>query len=159
MNPFLYNFVVYCARHNRKRFYVFIRHKLSCRTCLAPGSFKKSISGPSPKKVVHHCRRSNCSTPSANSTSALEDMLLRMETRLSKGQQLLAQETSVALDKLSYQLIAQTAESAVVKHPLASLQQSVQNSRHSSLRSSPNLSAGLTFTTGNLLVMYNVYFL
>ena len=94
-------------------------------------------------------RRSNCSTPSVNSTSALEDMLPRMESRLSQGQseletrlthnlsqgqselesrlthnfsqgqQLLAQETSVALDKLtesqaqlSYQLIAQTAESA-----------------------------------------------
>src|SRR6218665_2338387 len=97
-------------------------------------------------------RRSNCSTPSANSTAALEDMLLRMETRLSKGQQLLAQETSVALEKLSYQLIAQTAESAEVKHRLASLEQSVQNSRHSSLRSSPNLSVGLAFTTGNHLV-------
>src|SRR6218665_304777 len=130
-------------------------------------------------------RRSNCSTPSANSTSALEDMLLRMEsrlsqgqselesrlthnlsqgqseleTRLSKGQQLLAQETSVVLDKLtesqaqlSYQLISQTAESAEVMHRLASLEQSVQNSRHSSLRCSPNISAGLAFTTGNHLV-------
>src|SRR6218665_2327208 len=130
-------------------------------------------------------RRSNCSTPSANSTSALEDMLLRMEsrlsqgqselenrlthnlsqgqseleTRLSKGQQLLAQETSVELDKLtesqaqlSYQLISQTAESAEVMHRLASLEQSVQNSGHSSLRCNPNLSAGLAFTTGNHLV-------
>src|SRR6218665_1963836 len=120
-------------------------------------------------------RRSNCSTPSGNSTSALEDMLLRMESRLthnlsqgqselesrlthnlskaqselesnlSKGQQSLAQETSVVLDKLaesqaqlSYQLIAQTAETAEVMHRLACLEQSVQNSRHSSLRSSPN---------------------
>ncbi len=61
-------------------------------------------------------RRSYCSTPSVNSTSALEDMLLRMESRLSQGQselesrlthnvsqgqQLLAQETYVALDKLT----------------------------------------------------------
>src|SRR6218665_2862860 len=119
-------------------------------------------------------RRSNCSTPSVNSTSALEDILLKLESRLSQGQselearlsqnlskgkQALAQETSVALDKLtesqaqlSYQIIAQTAESAEVMHRLASLEQSVQNSRHSSLRSSPNLSAGLPFTTGNHLV-------
>ena len=76
--------------------------------------------GEDTETVPVELRRSNCSTPSVNSTSALEDMLLRMENRLShnlsKGQQLLAQETSVALEKLtesqaqlSYQLIAQTA--------------------------------------------------
>lgn len=74
---------------------------------------------------------------------------------------MLAQDISTALDKLtesqvklglSYQLIAQTAEPAKVKRRLASLEQSAQNSRHSSLLCSPNPSAGPAISTGNHLV-------
>src|SRR6218665_490383 len=35
--------------------HAFIGQRLSRCTCLAPEEFKKSKSGPWPKKVVHHC--------------------------------------------------------------------------------------------------------
>src|SRR6218665_331213 len=40
--------------------HAFIGQRLSRCTCLAPEEFKKSKSGPWPKKVVHHC--SKCSS-------------------------------------------------------------------------------------------------
>src|SRR6218665_4212863 len=59
LNALYVDFVVffYCARHSPKCWYAFMGHRLCRQTCLAPEEFKKSKSGPWPKKVVHHWSR------------------------------------------------------------------------------------------------------
>lgn len=105
-------------------------------------------------------------------------MLLRMKNRLSKwqaelepilsqsfaqGQQVLAQMTATALDKLtetqaqlSSQSVALTSETAEVMNRLVSLEKSVQNSRSSSRKGSPVPSTALVLTTGPHFVQTGV---
>src|SRR6218665_1092743 len=50
-----YNYTTgYSEHHLHKCWHAFTCHKLYRRTCLAPEGIGKSISGPRPKKVVHH---------------------------------------------------------------------------------------------------------
>ena len=47
--------VFYCPHHLHKCW----QTDFGRDTCLAPEGFKRSISGPQPKKVVHHCYKSS----------------------------------------------------------------------------------------------------
>src|SRR6218665_3647959 len=46
-----------CVTVNIIFIYFDIWHEIHRHTCLAPEGIKKSISGPRPEKVVHHCSK------------------------------------------------------------------------------------------------------
>jgi len=77
-----YNYTTgYSEHHLHKCWHAFICHKLYRRTFLAPEGIGKSISGPRPKKVVHHWSRAFCGI-----LFCLFELTLSYWTRLSTKQ-------------------------------------------------------------------------